>query len=184
MSIGGWFRDRPRLLEWAYRATHRALTFIDPILRRLGYETTAWLLLPAEEFSKKALFDCRMCGQCILHATGMTCPMTCPKNMRNGPCGGVSLEGRCEVIPEMRCVWVEAFERSTRMATFGAEMLLLQPPVDQRLQGSSAWVNLLTGVDARQSAGWTAQAPELQNSATIPLDKIETWPKSTSRTAV
>nr|WP_245947992.1 methylenetetrahydrofolate reductase C-terminal domain-containing protein [Halomonas montanilacus] len=29
-----------------------------------------------------------MCGQCILSSTGMSCPMNCPKSLRNGPCGG------------------------------------------------------------------------------------------------
>ena len=38
-----------------------------------------------------------MCGQCVLHSTGMTCPMTCPKTLRNGPCGGVREDGDCEV---------------------------------------------------------------------------------------
>jgi hypothetical protein len=52
----------------------------------------------------------------ILHSTGMTCPMTCPKNLRNGPCGGVRANGHCEVIPTMRCVWVQAFERAGRMS--------------------------------------------------------------------
>jgi hypothetical protein len=41
--------------------------------------------LPVEKISKEMIFDCRMCGQCILHSTGMTCPMRCPKNLRNGP---------------------------------------------------------------------------------------------------
>ena len=37
---------------------------------------------------KKPVFGCQMCGQCVLHSTGMTCPMNCPKTLRNGPCGG------------------------------------------------------------------------------------------------
>jgi hypothetical protein len=36
----------------------------------------------------------------------MSCPMNCPKSIRNGPCGGVRLNGHCEIKPEMRCVWV------------------------------------------------------------------------------
>ncbi|MGA1216231.1 MAG: methylenetetrahydrofolate reductase C-terminal domain-containing protein, partial [Candidatus Nanopelagicales bacterium] len=45
-------------------------------------------LLPLIEHAvKKPVWDCRMCGQCVLHSTGMTCPMTCPKTLRNGPCG-------------------------------------------------------------------------------------------------
>ena len=57
-----------------------------------------------EHIVKGQVWDCRMCGTCVLHSTGMTCPMTCPKTLRNGPCGGVRENGHCEVKPEMRCV--------------------------------------------------------------------------------
>ena len=63
---------------------------------------------------KKPVFGCQMCGQCVLHSTGMTCPMNCPKTLRNGPCGGVRPDGHCEVKPEMRCVWVKAVERAPK----------------------------------------------------------------------
>jgi hypothetical protein len=58
------------------------------------------------------------------------------------------------VLPEMRCVWVEAFERSQKMAVYGQEMLHIQPPVNRQLEGSSAWVNMLTGVDRESPPGW------------------------------
>ena len=79
-----------------------------------------------------------MCGQCVLHDTGMTCPMTCPKTLRNGPCGGVREDGHCEVKPEMRCVWVKADERAPRRCRScrrpGASTShALRPPVDNRL---------------------------------------------------
>ena len=38
-----------------------------------------------ERTARSALFGCRMCGQCALPATGYACPMTCPKQLRNGP---------------------------------------------------------------------------------------------------
>jgi len=152
--IGTWLRNHPRLLEWAYHITHQVVNGLNPTIAKLGYERVdAWLRLP-EEFGKKLIFDCRMCGQCVLHSTGMTCPMTCPKNLRNGPCGGVRANGNCEVIPTMRCVWVEAFERSQKMAFYGEEMILIQPPVNRQLEGSSAWVNMLTGEDNDVPAGW------------------------------
>jgi hypothetical protein len=94
-----------------------------------------------ERWSKGLLFDCRMCGQCILHDTGMTCPMTCPKNLRNGPCGGVRLNGHCEIKPEMPCVWVQAWERSKRMPDYGGEILVIQAPLNHSLKDTSAWIN-------------------------------------------
>ena len=53
-----------------------------------------------------------MCGQCALPVTAYACPMTCPKQLRNGPCGGVGMDGSCEVYPGMRCVWLMAYERA------------------------------------------------------------------------
>jgi hypothetical protein len=154
MSLGRWLRNRSRGLELAYQATHYLFKWLDPILVRIGYDRTERWLRPAEELSKSLIFDCRMCGQCILHSTGMTCPMTCPKNLRNGPCGGVRVNGNCEVIPDMPCVWVEAVERANHMRTFGSELILIQPPVDQQLRGSSAWVNMLSGRDMELPPGW------------------------------
>lgn len=153
-KIGRWLRDHPRLLEKMYILTQRLFVKIQPLLARLGYANVDRWIRGGEEWSKKVVFDCRMCGQCVLHSTGMTCPMTCPKNLRNGPCGGVRQNGHCEVIPEMKCIWVEAFERSQEMAFYGAEMLHLQPPVNRQLEGSSAWINMLTGLDKQVPAGW------------------------------
>jgi Methylene-tetrahydrofolate reductase C terminal len=65
-------------------------------------------LVAVEKAVKGPLFGCRMCGQCILHSTGLFCPMRCPKNLRNGPCGGVLVNRNCEVHPDRPCVWVEA----------------------------------------------------------------------------
>jgi len=112
------------------------------------------ILLPIEKLSKEALFDCQMCGQCILHETGLTCPMRCPKNLRNGPCGGVRADGNCEVYPDKPCVWVQAVERAARLPLWRGRIHHLQPPVDWRLQGTSAWMNWLTGRDRYSPRGW------------------------------
>jgi hypothetical protein len=112
------------------------------------------LFVRIERLSKGLIFDCRMCGQCVLHSTGMTCPMTCPKNLRNGPCGGVRSNGHCEVIPEMRCVWVQAWERSEKMPMYGKAILQVQPPLNRSLQGTSAWVNDLSVAAQKTPAGW------------------------------
>ena len=106
-----------------------------------------------EHAVKGPVFGCRMCGQCILHSTGLTCPMNCPKQLRNGPCGGVRQDGGCEVKPEMRCVWLKGWERAERLPwTEGLHEL--QPPVDNRLWGTSSWRNWLTKRDKQVPAGW------------------------------
>jgi hypothetical protein len=138
MSI---LQDHPRILEFAYQATLRGLTPFRRWLRRGG--AVERILVESERLSKGVLFDCRMCGQCVLHQTGMTCPMTCPKEMRNGPCGGVRPDGTCEIIAGMRCPWVLAWERSDHMV-HGEEIELILPPLDRRRVGSSAWINDLT----------------------------------------
>lgn len=149
-----WIQDRPRLLEAAFRATLALLRPFGSRLRRGGWVERAFVA--GEKLTKGPLFDCRMCGQCILHSTGMTCPMTCPKTMRNGPCGGVRLDGQCEVKPEMACVWLLAWERSKVMPTFGPEIRRVQPPLDRRLEGSAAWINHATGDAERVPAGWNS----------------------------
>ncbi len=100
--------------------------------------------LRGEEITKGALFDCHMCGQCILQQTALICPMRCPKGMRNGPCGGPSLEGLCEVYPDKPCIWVEIYKRSERFGLIG-RMERSQWPVDWSLQGTSAYGNVLNG---------------------------------------
>ena len=115
-------------------------------------------LLVVEKGSKEAIWDCRMCGQCILHSTGLTCPMRCPKNLRNGPCGGVLVDGHCEVFPDRPCVWVLAWRRSRQLPIWRDHMEHLNPPVDWQLQGSSSWINLVTGRDRQVPEGWRAAA--------------------------
>lgn len=112
-----------------------------------------------EHFVKGPVWDCRMCGQCVLHSTGMTCPMTCPKTLRNGPCGGVREDGHCEVKPEMRCVWTKAYLRTRSHLmpqAWREEFNDLRPPVDNTLHGSSSWLNFLTKKDQQTPGGWTS----------------------------
>ena len=113
------------------------------------------LTLPLEKFSKEVLFDCRMCGQCVLHSTGLTCPMRCPKNLRNGPCGGVRANGQCEVFPDKPCVWVQAITTAPKLPLWRDHVFHLMPPVNWRLQDTSSWINLFTGQDQVRPVGWT-----------------------------
>ena len=122
---------------------------------RLWYRLALWLessprlyqaWTRAEEWVKGKLFGCRMCAQCALPSTAYACPMTCPKQLRNGPCGGASLQGTCEVYPDLRCVWVVAYERAERDHRVG-DLRRLQRPIDHRGWGESSWVNHWLGRD-------------------------------------
>jgi hypothetical protein len=105
----------------------------------------AWFTT-VERISKERLFGCRMCGQCALPVTGYACPMTCPKELRNGPCGGVAADGGCEVHPETTCVWILAHDRAAQAGRV-ADLARLQRPVDHRRWGESAWLNHWQGRD-------------------------------------
>ena len=61
---------------------------LAPLFARIGWDRLERPVAGVEKLVKGALFDCRMCGQCALSSTGMSCPMNCPKGLRNGPCGG------------------------------------------------------------------------------------------------
>jgi hypothetical protein len=99
-----------------------------------------------ERASKERLFGCRMCGQCALPVTGYSCPMGCPKELRNGPCGGVGPGGACEVYPNKKCVWVVGFERAASQGAV-ADLRRLQRPIDHRRWGESSWLNYWAGRD-------------------------------------
>ncbi len=119
-----------------------------------------------ERLLKGWVFDCRMCGQCILHSSGMTCPMVCPKYLRNGPCGGVRPDGNCEVIPDMPCVWVQAWERSHQMNVYTDDLHILQPPLNHTLQNTSAWINVMEKRDNQVPPGWAEVVPHAATQAT------------------
>jgi ferredoxin len=54
---------------------------------------------------------CQGCGDCLLGLTGGICPIArCSKRLLNGPCGG-STNGKCEISPEVDCVWQLIWDR-------------------------------------------------------------------------
>ena len=127
--------------ESLYETFEDALVRLDPLFGALGYGRIEKPVAAVERVVKGFLFDCRMCGQCVLSSTGMSCPMNCPKRLRNGPCGGVRANGNCEVEPNMPCVWVQAWEGSRRMKG-GDAILARQNPVDYSLRETSAWLRV------------------------------------------
>lgn len=142
-ALRHWSVRHARGLNTFYRGFESLLITLHPLWKRIGYRRLERPVAFVERSVKGLLFDCRMCGQCILSSTGMSCPMNCPKNLRNGPCGGVRADGRCEVLPDMRCVWIEAVAGAERIPG-GIEALRgVQAAVDRRLQGRSAWLRVV-----------------------------------------
>jgi methylenetetrahydrofolate reductase (NADPH) len=92
--------------------------------------------------------NCQQCGDCALFDLAYLCPMSqCPKNQRNGPCGG-SFEGWCEVYPnKRRCLYIRAYER---LKAYGEEDNLGRyeiPPCNWSLRHTSSWFNFYLGRD-------------------------------------
>ena len=141
-----WSVRHARGLRRLYVFFSRLAPALAPVVRLRGSRRAEAVLLPIERAAKRLMFDCRECGQCVLSATGMACPMNCPKHMRNGPCGGVRPDGNCEVDDRMRCVWVEATEGTKRIAADGeAHPTPLLPAIDARNAGHSTWIRVIEG---------------------------------------
>lgn len=141
-AVRRWSVRHAAGMERFYKAFESAFVGLHPLWKRIGYDRLETPVATVEKIVKGFLFDCQMCGQCALSSTGMSCSMNCPKNIRNGPCGGVRANGHCEVKPEMRCVWVDAYEGSQRMREGKQAICVVQFAVDRRLQGRSSWLKV------------------------------------------
>jgi hypothetical protein len=138
-----WSVRHARGLNRFYIGFERVLVRLAPVWRAIGYRRLERPFAAVERGVKGLLFDCQMCGQCVLSSTGMSCPMNCPKQLRNGPCGGVRANGYCEVNAEMRCVWVLAFAGADRIPGGVDKVRVVQPPTDRRLEGRSSWLKVV-----------------------------------------
>ncbi len=112
-----------------------------------GSEGRAKALEHAEFVFKESAFGCQACGNCVLGEMEYVCPMTCPKNLRNGPCGG-PLNGMCEVTPEQPCIWVEVYNRAKARGNV-EELKTYIPPRVPELAGTSSYINFYLGRDNR-----------------------------------
>jgi methylenetetrahydrofolate reductase (NADPH) len=125
---------------WLRRGLTRAFAWIDrrPALARAAERLELAIKRPA--------FGCQACGNCVLGFMEYVCPQTCPKQMRNGPCGGTHL-GRCEVV-DQPCIWVSVYERAkSENRTDG--LLVYIPAPDRSLRGTSSWINYFLERDQR-----------------------------------
>jgi len=131
----------------------------DSSLRRLLATIFGWvdrkpaLAHALERFEvaiKSPLFGCQSCGNCVLGSMEYVCPQTCPKQMRNGPCGGANQNGTCEV-DEKPCIWASVYERA-KAANEVEGLSVYVPPPDRSLKGTSSWVNYFLNRDVRPGA--------------------------------
>ena len=130
-----------RAYEVIYNATSPVILSTLRVINKITKGKLDRPITCSEKIIKGFLFDCQMCGNCVLSSTGMACPMNCPKTLRNGPCGGVRENGNCEVKPEMKCVWVEAWNGSEKMKN-NLAIQDIQFAVNHTHRGSSAWIRL------------------------------------------
>ncbi|MDE3114328.1 MAG: methylenetetrahydrofolate reductase C-terminal domain-containing protein [Pseudomonadota bacterium] len=147
-ALRRWSVRHAWLLSRLYALGEAMAGALAPVARLVPRGVLTALVRPVERVAKQTLFDCHMCGQCALSRTGMACPMNCPKELRNGPCGGVRADGNCEVKPEMPCVWIEAGKGRAAIGAAASRNARLLP-VGRDLEGSSTWVQMLTGELAR-----------------------------------
>jgi len=70
---------------------------------------------------------CLECGDCMLEFTGGLCPIArCSKHLLNGPCGG-SQDGKCEVDPDIPCVWQQIIDRLAKLGQLDKLERLVTP---------------------------------------------------------
>jgi hypothetical protein len=146
------------LRDWAVKTFFPSPTQFPEgsVLHKMGRAVFGWIdrrpslahtLERVEVAVKTPVFGCQSCGNCVLGSMQHVCPQTCPKQLRNGPCGGTN-NGQCEVIPEQKCIWVKVYDR----AKSANELELLKvyiPPPDRSLKGTSAWINYFLDKDSR-----------------------------------
>lgn len=136
-----WSVKNSRFMEGLYNTVNPAILLTLKGITKVFGKKLDKPITAAEAGLKGFLFDCKMCGDCALSKTGMSCPMNCPKTIRNGPCGGVRANGMCEVKPEMKCVWVAGWDGASRMKD-GDRIKDIEFAVDHRDTGKSTWLKL------------------------------------------
>ena len=109
-----------------------------------------------------------MCGNCLLQETAFICPMECPKGLRNGPCGGSTLE-KCYVDETRKCVWYSIFEKSFMMQR-EERLLEVLPPIDWNKAGTETWWDVVEQV-RRVGTGKFLKSRFSNNHA----DRREVW---------
>jgi 5,10-methylenetetrahydrofolate reductase len=171
-ALRSWAVRHAGLVEAAYGAFSACMETVAPVARLVPRRLLERTVRPVEKAAKGLMFDCRMCGQCLLSRSGMACPMNCPKGLRNGPCGGIRRDGTCELDASMPCVWLEAWNGAARMKD-QASIRAIQHPVSHRQSGRSTWTAQIYNDDMDRSwAGMSAPAPDLFAAGAAPLSTL------------
>ncbi|MBM4339098.1 MAG: methylenetetrahydrofolate reductase [Deltaproteobacteria bacterium] len=128
--------------SWVFQSLSPFVKWID------GTHRAKKVLEFFEHIAKTVLFHCLNCGDCALFDVAFVCPMSqCPKNQRNGACGG-SYQGWCEVYPEeQKCVWVQAYDRLKPYKEESSLSEYIVPPCNWELWQTSSWINFYMGRD-------------------------------------
>ena len=116
-------------------------------LRRSDRRGIGRALTLAEEVIKRQALGCEMCGDCRIADLEYLCPEPtdgCFKSQINGPCGGSTADGMCEVDPTRQCYWGKVIERALVGGTMD-ELFKLHLPKDPSLGHTSSWRNELLG---------------------------------------
>ncbi len=94
------------IMSCAYGAQTVSAGIMKPIIPAVN------TLFIGKETGPESMVEwCLQCGDCVIGVTAGLCPVTrCAKSLLNGPCGG-SVNGKCEVSPEIPCVWQEIYDR-------------------------------------------------------------------------
>jgi len=139
------------------RGMQRFFAWVDrkPALREIAERFEYW--------GKRPVFGCEACGNCVLGHMEYVCPQTCPKQMRNGPCGGTLL-GRCEVV-DQECIWVSVYSRAESAGRV-PELKTFIPAADRKLAGTSSWINFFLDRDSRPGR------PKPVDASTAPVEPV------------
>ncbi|HUU07932.1 MAG TPA: methylenetetrahydrofolate reductase C-terminal domain-containing protein [Dehalococcoidales bacterium] len=93
------------------------------------YPALNTLFIGTEETPGEFIEACLQCGGCVLGQTAGICPLVrCAKGLLNGPCGG-SVDGKCEVSPDIACAWQMIYDRLAAMGRLD-ELEEIEPAKD------------------------------------------------------
>jgi methylenetetrahydrofolate reductase (NADPH) len=176
------YASPPRWLTWAHRLFfspgNPGTWWLRQALTRAELRGLTRLLEVFEHEVKGRTLGCQMCGDCRIADLQYRCPEPargCFKSLLNGPCGGATVDGRCEVDPARPCYWRLVVESALATGTL-AQLYQAQTPRDPALRGTSSWRNFALGQAASplaigQPAWLAATEPAAQGAEGGPISR-------------